>query len=135
MPPAQALFLLPLTVDDSAALRDHCQALGLPAPIVWSHTDLPHTLADLIARPPVAAPDDPAANQTATGLPQPLVLCANLPGATVRALQLRYRAAGQRPLLAVVTPHSRQFTLATLLEHLRHDRRREEAARPPPPAP
>jgi len=134
MPTPPALYVLPLAEADYPTLADHCRALDWPAPTLWHHTDLHATVRELLARPSAPPAGEPVANRALTGLPAPVILCANLDGHAVRSLQRRYRDAGQRPILAVVTPRALTFSLAILLEHLAHDRRQELAAQPHPPA-
>lgn len=138
---APGVYVYPATGAAWSRVQAHCQALGLPAPIRWSHGSLHRTLRSLAATPtagPVAANEGESPEETTAlarripyeawlaGLPATALVLANLPPTAVRGLMQAYRAAREEwPIFAMLSPLALDMSLYMLCEHLAEDRRRE----------
>lgn len=133
---APLICCLPHTPGALAQLAQHCAALGLPAPRAWDAACRPRTIRALLtaAADGEDAPGEAVVVKTdatnTPALPASLVLLHRVPLEQVRALMRACRQDdGPRPLVAVTTPTSLDFTLEVLLTHLLQDRAREDAQR------
>lgn len=120
------IFIYPVSQASIDALTDCCQSLSLPPLICWNATSLSVNLNTLITDAHSSIPHDFESAAATAGLNTEMILFSGQSRDDVMRVVNHYREAGQWPLFAVETPHSRKMTLATLIGHLLDDRQRED---------
>lgn len=116
------ILVFGFSAEEEARIDAGLAALGVPAPLKLQPGHGGRTLRDILAD----------GRQGAGGLEsgEPLVLFHNVSDAGVQALMRFFRGAGAgRPIFAVVTPTSIEWTLAELLAHLAAERAALEKGR------
>jgi len=119
------ILVFGFTGEEQRRIDEGLAGLGVPAAVRLRPGQASVTLRDILE----GGQDGPGEAGQLTA-PEPLVLFHNVSDGGVQFLMRFFReASGRRPIFAVVTPASIEWTLAELLGHLQAERAALEAGR------
>lgn len=116
------VFLLPGKQEDIVRVQACCEQAGLAPPVQWDWAARNQTIELLLAA-------QPAERYDFSPLPSPVIVLHSIPKESIQAFARALKASGPWPLLALVTPQSREMSLDTLLTHLQDDQQKEAEIR------
>jgi Domain of unknown function (DUF3783) len=112
------ILVFGFAAEEQLRIDEGLAAIGLPAPLRLGPGQASQTLRSILE-------DGRSASEDRSGFapPEPTVLFHNVSDGGVQALMRFFRQASRRrPIFAVVTPTSIEWTLAELLGHLHAER-------------
>ena len=112
------------SVEAVEQLQTFCRELELPEPRLLGAVDIDTKLADLVAADSAVA--DSTMEDDVSDLSEPVILFYSPEKPAVTDMIRKYKAAGQWPIFAVLTPPALESTLAALIPQFLEDRANEQ---------